>query len=156
MSHWEAPHAATVEASVCPLWEHFAHEADIGIRGYGATQDQSFERAAIALIAVMTDPSTIRGETRVEIVSHLQAPSREILLYDWLNAVIYQMVTRHMLFARFVVQTTSDGLTGIALGEPIDELRHEPAVEIKGATMTCLAVEQVNSGLYMAQCVVDI
>jgi SHS2 domain-containing protein len=46
-------------------------------------------------------------------------------------------------------------LTATARGEPVDVARHEPAVEIKGATYTALAVEQTD-GQWRAQCVVDV
>ena len=38
-------------------WEHFSHEADIGIRGVGPTLATAFEQAAIAMTAVITDPA---------------------------------------------------------------------------------------------------
>ena len=30
-----------------PSWEHFAHDADIGIRGWGATPAEAFAQAAL-------------------------------------------------------------------------------------------------------------
>ena len=33
----------------CAGWEHFPHDADIGIRGFGATPAEAFEQAAVAL-----------------------------------------------------------------------------------------------------------
>jgi len=41
-------------------------------------------------------------------------------------------------------------------GEPVDVARHQPAVEIKGATMTELRVEEDSDGNWIAQCVVDV
>ena len=38
-------------------WEHFPHEADIGVRGRGMSAATAFEQAALALTAVITDPS---------------------------------------------------------------------------------------------------
>jgi len=35
-------------------WEHFPHEADIGVRGFGATPAEAFEQAALALTAAVT------------------------------------------------------------------------------------------------------
>jgi len=32
-------------------WEHFSHEADIGVRGVGALKERAFEQAALALTA---------------------------------------------------------------------------------------------------------
>jgi SHS2 domain-containing protein len=46
-------------------------------------------------------------------------------------------------------------LTATACGEPVDAARHEPAVEVKGATYTALAVAQAD-GQWCAQCVVDV
>lgn len=34
-------------------WEHFSHQADIGLRGLGATPEQAFEQAAMAMTAVI-------------------------------------------------------------------------------------------------------
>jgi SHS2 domain-containing protein len=38
----------------------------------------------------------------------------------------------------------------------VDPVRHEPAVEIKGATYTALRVERRLDGHWVAQCVVDV
>ena len=35
-------------------WEHFPHDADVGVRGWGATAAEAFEQAAQALTAVVT------------------------------------------------------------------------------------------------------
>ena len=36
-------------------WEHFPHDADVGVRGFGATAAEAFEQAALALTAVVTN-----------------------------------------------------------------------------------------------------
>jgi SHS2 domain-containing protein len=135
-------------------WEHFQHEADIGVRGHGASPAAAFEQAALALTAVTTDPSRIRAEREVFI--NCEAPSLDVLLLDWLNAVIYEMVTRSMLFGRFSVTLRGLQLSGKAVGESIDRPRHDPAVEPKGATFTELRVESDAEGRWVAQCVVDV
>lgn len=43
-------------------WEHFPHEADMGVRGIGASREAAFEQAALALTAVITDPTTVAAE----------------------------------------------------------------------------------------------
>ena len=83
-------------------WEHFAHEADIGVRSLGASPAEAFEQAALALTAVITDPANVRSDEVVEL--SCEATDAELLLADWLNALIYEMATRQLLFARFVVQ----------------------------------------------------
>lgn len=137
-----------------PHWEHFPHEADMGVRGFGKTKAEAFEQAALGLIAVITDPKNVRSEQRVEIVT--ESPDDEIGLYDWLNALIYEMATRKLLFNRFNVLFEGRRLRGEAWGEPVDRVRHQPAVEVKGATFTGLKVEQDRSNGWMVQCVVDV
>jgi hypothetical protein len=39
-----------------PLWEAFAHDADIGVRGYGFTPDEAFANAALGMMPMVTDP----------------------------------------------------------------------------------------------------
>lgn len=134
-------------------WEHFSHGADIGVRGRGATVERAFEGAALALTAVITDPARVDARERVDL--SCEAPDRELLLADWLNAVIYQMASRRMLFGRFRVHLDAGRLAGEAWGEPVDRTRHEPAVEVKGATYTALAVQQ-EDGDWVAQTVVDV
>lgn len=141
-------------SGITPHWEHFPHGADIGVRGIGATKADAFARVALALTAVVTDPTTVAAEHMVPITC--EAPDDELLLVDWLNAVIYEMATRRMLFSRFVVLLNGSSLSAEAWGEPIDLARHEPAVEVKGATYTELKITQSANGAWTAQCVVDV
>lgn len=134
-------------------WEHFAHGADIGVRGYGATREQAFEQAAMALTAVITDPGLVRAHAEVPI--ECDAPDEELLLAEWLNALVYEMATRNMLFGRFKVRIDGSHLRAQAWGEPIDPARHGPAVEVKGATYTMLRVAPGADG-WTAQTVVDV
>lgn len=134
-------------------WEHFEHKADIGVRGFGNSLAESFEQAAIAMSAVITDISTINATTEINI--SCRSEDNDTLLYDWLNALIYEMSTRKMLFGRFAVSVENCKLTATAAGEAIDIERHQPAVEIKGATYTDLAVYQ-HGQQWTAQCVIDV
>jgi tRNA nucleotidyltransferase (CCA-adding enzyme) len=135
-------------------WEHFEHGADIGVRGLGETLAGAFEQAALALTAVITDPALVRPNEEVRVTC--QAPEEALLLADWLNALVYEMATRRMLFARFEVHMTGLRLEARAWGEAVDSARHGPAVEVKGATYTELAVRRIPEGGWVAQCVVDV
>jgi len=135
-------------------WEHFRHGADVGVRGIGASRNEAFEQIALALTAVVADPANVRSDAAVNI--ECRAPDDELLLVDWLNALIYQMATRAMLFGRFAVRIDDDALEATAWGEPLDRGRHHPCVEIKGATYAELRVVRENEGRWVAQCVVDV
>jgi len=134
-------------------WEHFPHGADIGVRGRGASREEAFQNTALALTAVLTDPSAVTPREPVEI--RCEAPDDELLLADWLNAVVYEMSTRKMVFGKFEVRIEGGRLEGRAWGEAVDVGRHEPAVEVKGATYTGLRVRREN-GVWVAECVVDV
>ena len=134
-------------------WEHFPHDADVGVRGFGTTPAEAFAQAALALTAVVT-------AARVEPLSSVQigceAPDLELLFVDWLNTIIYEMAVRRMLFARFDVKIEGTRLEATLWGEPVDVARHAPACEPKGATYTALRVGKDAEGLWSAACVVDV
>lgn len=135
-------------------WEHFEHDADIGVRGIGATMAEAFEQAALALTAVVTDPAAVREVEQVGI--ECDAASSEDLFYDWMNALVYEMAVRNVLFSRYRVTVEGSRLSASAWGERVDVGRHEPAVEIKGTTYTELRVAREADGSWVAQCVVDV
>lgn len=163
-------------------WEHFDHGADIGVRGHGPTESAAFEQAAMALTAVITDPGGVAARQSVPL--GCEAADDELLLAAWLNALVFEMAVRRMLFARFSVviedapmrpgrapspwETGSPAAThvdtraagrrqlrAVAEGEPLDPARHHPAVEVKGATLTALRVAREGDG-WLAQTVVDV
>lgn len=140
-------------AATTSSWAHFPHEADIGVVGIGPTKAEAFRQAALALTAVVTDPSSVKLLQPVPVFC--QARSDEMLLVEWLNALVYEMAVREMLFGDFAVEIDGGELRATAYGEPVDLDRHEPAVEIKGATLTALQVAEGPDG-WRAQCVVDV
>jgi tRNA nucleotidyltransferase (CCA-adding enzyme) len=137
-----------------PHWEHFEHEADIGIRGIAPTLEQSFEQAAVAMTAVMTDPDLVSDSKAVDI--QCVAPDTELLFVSWINELVYAMAVHDLLFNRYQVIIDNDKLSATAFGETVDRQKHQPAVEIKGATFTELRVYQQADDAWVAQCVVDV
>lgn len=135
-------------------WEHFEHGADVGVRGFGRTKAAAFEQAALALVAVITDPGRVAIQDTVPITC--EAKDDELLLAAWLNATVYEMAVRRMLFGRFHVELLDGRLIATASGEPASVERHQPAVEVKGATYTALRVARTDDGGWMAQTVVDV
>jgi SHS2 domain-containing protein len=134
-------------------WEHFPHDADVGQRGWGATPAEAFERAAYALTAVVT---RVEVNPKVAVRVRCEAPDLELLFVEWLNAIIYEMAVRNMLFGRFAVRIENDRLEGTLWGEPVDVERHAPACEPKGATYTALKVAKDADGRWSAACIVDV
>ena len=135
-------------------WEHFDHGADIGVRGVGSTAADAFAQAALAMTAVVCDPELVAP--RQSIVIECEGNDIELLFVDWLNSLIYEMAIRKMLFREFDVRIGEGKLSATVKGEPVDIPRHQPAVEIKGATLTALHVGKNSDGHWVAETVVDV
>jgi SHS2 domain-containing protein len=138
--------------------EHFAHGADVGVRGFGASASEAFEQAAVALFALLAEqPESVREkvEERIEI----EAPTPDELLVAFLNELISVADARHLVFGRFAVRVvlgpTRSFLSARAWGETFDPERHDSTVQPKGATFTALRVAAAKDG-WVAQCVVDV
>ena len=135
-------------------WQTFAHEADVGVRGSGATLAEAFAGAATALTSAVCDPARVAAREAVAI--DCTAPDEELLLVDWLNALVYEMATRRMLFSRFDVSIDGHRLHATAWGEAVAVERHRPAAEVKGASYCELEVARQPDGEWLAQCIVDV
>lgn len=138
-------------------WRHLEHRADIGVEGRGTSLAEAFAEAAVALTAVVTEPSGVRPLTPVAV--SLAAPEPDLLLLDWLDALVFEMSRHRLLFGRFDV-TIDEGPAGLALratlwGEPVEALRHAPAVEVKGVTLNELFAGR-DGAQWVARAVLDV
>jgi SHS2 domain-containing protein len=130
------------------------HTADLGVRARAANLDDLFAEAARGLFsAVVEDLGTVVASQRV--VVRIAGSDKEFLLFDWLKALLYHFDAEHLLFSRFEVKISADGLEGAAWGEPTDPARHEMNHEVKAITLHGLKVEQTAEG-WLAEVIVDI
>ena len=136
------------------FWEHYSHPADVGIRGFGPTKEDAFGQAALAMTAVIADLQTIQPKESVEIACSEQ--DDELLFVSWLNALLYEMAIRKMLFSKFEVSIKDGQLQAKAWGEKINLKKHNPVVEVKAATYADLKVQRDKNGNWLAQCIVDV
>ena len=60
-----------------------------------------------------------------------------------------------MVFGRFDIDMDGSTVRAVAWGEPLLPERHQPAIEIKGATFTGLKVRKEGDE-WIAECVVDV
>lgn len=136
------------------MYETFEHTADLGLRIRAPDLDTLFAEAAAALFSTIVDDlGSVRHERTLEL--QLPADDREYLLFDWLNQLLYQWDTEHLLFSKFATHWTDEGLQATAWGEPLDRARHSLGHEVKAITYHELKVEQVDNG-WLAEVIVDI
>jgi SHS2 domain-containing protein len=131
----------------------FRHDADVGVRGEGATMEEAFAAGARAMFGLMADLEGVRGSESIEV--ECSAPDRELLFVAWLNALLGEADVRGLVLCDFEVSIEGDRLKGRARGERFDPARHKPGVEVKGATLTQLRVGRTRGG-FVAQTVVDV
>lgn len=135
-------------------WQLFAHSSDTGVRGVGATLSEAFQAVGKALTSMVTDIELVEPKEEVKIVC--SAPDISFLLVDWLNAIIFEMSSKNMLFRQFNIIMIDHTLEATLKGEKVNREKHAPAVEPKGATFTELKVKKMPNGLWLAQCVIDV
>ena len=136
------------------MYELFEHTADLGLRARAQDLDTLFEQAAECLFsAVLEDIGSIRPATNVKI--EISGTDLAYLLFDWLRDLLLRFDADHMVFGKFEVTVTGDGMTGTAWGELLDQERHLLAREVKAITYHELKVEKTSEG-WLAEVIVDI
>jgi len=135
------------------MWEHFAHQADIGIKATADSLSRAFEEAALALTAIITEPAKVEAVESVKI--ECSGENEELLLVNWLSSVIYEMDVRKILFSKFEVKIENLKLFAVVRGEKINQSKHMPAVEPKAVTYNQLSVKN-EKGKWTVQCVIDV
>jgi SHS2 domain-containing protein len=100
----------------------------------------------------MTDLSAVRPDTAV--CFDFDEPELELALVVWLNRLLAEARAAGLALGRFRLRRADSHWYGVAWGERWrPEL--EKGLEVKGATLTMLAVQPTN-GTWEARCVVDV
>ncbi len=135
-------------------WSHFDHRADMGIEGRGPSMAMAFSQAGLALNAVISDLGSVKPVTVRNLYCRDDNP--EMLFFDFINELIYLIAQENMIFSEIKAAINGPELEAELRGETIDPLRHDPSVEIKGASFSELSVKKNRSGQWVARCVVDV
>jgi len=138
-------------------YKYLDHMADMCIQGIGTSVEEAFCEAARAIFNLMVDLDRVVPETRIEV--SVDASNLELLLVDWLDALIGEKDISRMIFCCFHVDivTSSKGfcLEGEGWGQELDPLWHRAKLEVKGVSYAGLRVSKGEEG-WIAQCVVDV
>jgi SHS2 domain-containing protein len=135
-------------------YEIFEHTADLGLRIRAASLESLFEEAAQALFSlIVPELQSIRPTESFDF--RVAGKAHDLLLFDWLNELLYTYETRHLLLMEFCVSFEEQGLTATARGEPLDRQRHVLDHEVKAITYHELKVER-DGDAWVAEVIVDI
>lgn len=121
---------------------------------YGASVEELFANAALALFSLITDADIIEERLRHSLT--VRAEGTENLLVEWLNELIYLFDAGRVVFSRFEIQSlTQDHLEAICYGEDLDPTRHRIQLGVKAATYHMLEVDRDDDG-YRARVILDV
>lgn len=135
-------------------FEILEHPADVGFRAHGATREELFANAALALLSIAADIETIEERERRPIEA--TGEDTESLLYAWLAEIIAVADAERLVLRRVEVTSVSGGrATGVASGERYDRARHRAGTAIKAVTFHRFSVTQTSQG-WTAQVFLDV
>jgi SHS2 domain-containing protein len=113
-------------------YEQLEHTADAMVKAHGKDLSERFENAAYAMFDQMTDACTVEPKGEVKVV--LEADSREGLLVDFLQELLFLHDVRNLVFSEFEVRTDGKTLEALARGEEFDSRKHPKKALVKAVT----------------------
>lgn len=127
-------------------FELLDHTSEVGFRAHGATLAAAFENAGRALFQVMTDIDELGDDVDVEI--DVAAESREALLFDFIDELIYLAETERVVLGAFDLSVAGEDerwtVEGTGRGERIHEgMRLQ---DVKAPTYSDMRVEEHGDG----------
>ena len=129
-------------------FEFLEHTADVYVAAYGATFEEAFENAALAMFETMTDTKTIRPELKETV--EIAGEDEYALLYSWLEALLLKFEVEGKLYSKFNVKIRKkpEGYTLKAeiFGEPFDPEKHPSKVAVKAVTYHRMEIAKKDGG----------
>ncbi|MBI5391145.1 archease [Candidatus Woesearchaeota archaeon] len=137
-------------------YEFLDHTSEAKFRAYGKTLEEAFANAALATFALMTDISKVKAKKEKKIV--LQGKGKEMLLFDFLEHLIFLMDTEGFLLSSVKTITITKKkveyeLRATVLGDLADG--YETHSIVKAVTYNDMLIEEKNEGV-MIQVVHDL
>jgi SHS2 domain-containing protein len=135
-------------------YQAFDHTADLGLAITGAGEEELFANAAIAVFDIITDLDRVEAREIRRIA--VEGDGREDILINFLREILYLYNGEHWLLKELrIVRMSEKSLEAEALGEPLDERKHEICKEIKAVTYHQAQVRQTPAG-WTARVIFDV
>lgn len=132
--------------------------ADVAFEAWGGTLEELFISAAEALLCTMA-ASPERVDHREELIIHLEQGDMELLLFSFLQELIFYKDARRLLLhavkVRIDEQAVGYTLEAVVSGERIDASRHCLLVDVKAVTLHRFRL-RFEEGLWKAVVVLDV
>jgi SHS2 domain-containing protein len=126
-----------------PLYRELEHTGDLGIEVTAPTRSELFRRAALALAALLVEPSNVARAAPRTI--EITAGDEIDLMHDLLTELLQLFAADGFIWRDVSVEEQGLTLRVTLQGESFDPNRHTPHGEIKAVTYHQLAVENVSN-----------
>lgn len=119
----------------------------------GSTLREAFANAALAVLGLAVDPTSVNEREVREVRAHGTTP--EALLIQWISECLYVhevegFVSRRIDFVVFDTASKPGGeplrLHGFLHGEELDPARHKVKTAIKGGPPHSVSIQPVSTG----------
>lgn len=131
--------------------------ADTAFTVKGKDENELFKNAAIALISSMAKIEKI--EPKISREFRLHSERLDLLLFDFLDEILFYKDTDQLLFSNFTVSISKVNdlyeLEAVISGEHAEPKRHEISIDVKAITMHMFEVKKTKDG-FEARVVIDI
>jgi len=131
--------------------------ADVAFEATGKSLEEAFTSAAEATLNVMIDePDRIERKEAVDV--ELENDELEMLLFDFLNELVYYKDSRKLLLRVDEIRIEDEGQFRLAAklyGEKLDPLKHPLGADVKAVTLHRFSLSKSDDG-WKATAVLDI
>ena len=131
--------------------------ADVAFEATGKSLEEAFTSAAEATLNVMIDePDRIERKEAVDV--ELENDDLEMLLFDFLNELVYYKDSRKLLLRVDEIRIEDEGQFRLAAklyGEKLDPLKHPLGADVKAVTLHRFSLSKSDDG-WKATAVLDI
>jgi SHS2 domain-containing protein len=138
-------------------FRYLEHTADAKFQAFGATLEEAFANAALAVASLMWDPAQVAAARREPI--HVSGSDLKQLLLAFLEEVLYLLETQEFLLCKVEEARIGPGPEGFELqavfaGETVSEGEVEIFGDVKAITYHEMRIESGETSL--VQVVVDV
>jgi SHS2 domain-containing protein len=121
------------------------HTADAMVEVQGKDLGERFGNAAYAMFDQITDLSKVEPKGELRVV--MSGDTREQLLVDFLQELLYVHDTEDLVFSEFEIKTDGKTLEAVVRGEKFDEKKHTKRSVVKGVTYHRLEFDDLKGRL---------
>jgi SHS2 domain-containing protein len=126
-----------------PLYREIEHTGDLGIELCASSRPELFRRAAVALAALLVEPSNVEGNEGRNI--EITATDDMDLMHDLLTELLQIFAADGYIWRDAEVEERGQTLQVILQGEAFDPVRHLSKREIKAVTYHQLVIRNAGN-----------